>query len=68
MHISKRISLTGIGKAMDDIEEKEKLVGSLMFLKNGHFRMSTGEGIKSSFAPLKKHSIWKNSLHKEEKE
>lgn len=57
MHIIKRISLTGIGKAMDDIEAKEKLVGSLMFLKNGHFRMSTGEGIKSSFAPLKKHSI-----------
>lgn len=40
---------------MDD--EKEKLVGSLMFLKNGHLTMSSGEGVDSSFWSLKKNSI-----------
>lgn len=42
--------LTGIGKASD--EENEKLVGSLMFLKNGHLRMessSRSPGKKSIF-------------------
>lgn len=40
---------------MDD--EKEKLVGSLMFLKNGHLSMSSGEGVDSSFRSLRKNSI-----------
>lgn len=31
--------LTGMGKGKDE-EEKERLVGSLMFLKNGQRRMS----------------------------
>jgi hypothetical protein len=39
------------------MEEKEKLVGSLMFLKNGHLRMSDGEITEFSFGHLKKESI-----------
>ena len=41
-------------------EVKEKLVGLLMFLKNGHFWMSCsskGHSDASVFSPLKKKSI-----------
>lgn len=42
------------------VEEKEKSVGSLMFLKNGHFWMSftsKGHSDPSPFIPFRKKSI-----------
>ena len=49
------IRLTGIGKAIDDVNEK--LVGSLMFLRNGHLKMSMSEFEDSLFEFPKKKSI-----------
>lgn len=50
----RKTQLTGIGNAKD--EEKEKLVGSLMFLRNGHLSISSCEGT-DSLKSLKKFSI-----------
>jgi hypothetical protein len=52
-------------------EEREKLVGSLMFLRKGHLWMSSSEGAGSSLRPLKKKSIFirnQDYLHKKRKE
>lgn len=52
----------GTGNAKD--EAKEKLVGSLMFLKNGHLRMSSSDGTQSSLGALK---LKKESISNAEK-